>query len=802
MLLSVDWMREFVPYDGTVEALADRLTMIGNEVEEIIDPFAQLTDVVIGRVVSCGKHPEADKLSVCTVDVGDETLNIVCGAPNVAAGQTVPVAKIGARLPGGVTLKPAKLRGVRSEGMILSEREMELTDDHAGIMVLDGALTPGERFVDALKLERCVLDVGVTPNRADCLSTLGLARDAAVAFGLPLTSPTACVQESGPDCRDMVRIEIPEPEYCPLYMLRVLQNVSIAKSPEWMRMRLLAVGVRPINNIVDVTNYILMEMGQPLHSFDKNLLEGGVIRVQRAQDGQEFTTLDGQRRKLVDSDLLIWDGAKAVALAGVMGGENTEINADSTDVLLECAVFRPASIRKTARRLALPSEASYRYERGVDQVGSRVALDRAVQLMAELSGGLVCKGVAENEPRPWAQPVIPFRRARCNDLLGLDLDADFCKKTFTLMGCEVDDADADRWSVRAPSHRLDLEREVDLIEEAGRVYGLDRIPADLPSISKSLEAVHHKGEFFFANKLKDWARGVGLNEAVNYSFVAPADLDRLGLPQEERIAIANPLSEDQAVLRTNVLAGLLGSLRRNRAQGAVRLGLFETAHAYFSDPDSETKAREALRLGLLLHGPRHARGWPWPTEDADYLDIKGLVEHLLDYLKLGVAEFRLLEAHSFMSPAVSVVLGDDAIGCIGRIKPDIADFFLAQREVWAADLDGEALRRMFSASAITFEPLPTLPPVRRDVTLGCPSGVLSFEVAAALEKFGPAILESVDLVDVYAPQGESGERNLTFRLTYRHQTKTLKDKEVDKEQGKLLDTLTKALPVRFFPPES
>jgi phenylalanyl-tRNA synthetase beta chain len=330
---------------------------------------------------------------------------------------------------------------------------------------------------------------------------------------------------------------------------------------------------------------------------------------------------------------------------------------------------------------------------------------------------------------------------------------------------------------------------------------VDRIPAELPGISKSLEISRDKGEFFFANKLKDWARGVGLNEAVNYSFVAPADLDRLGLPQEERIAIANPLSEDQAVLRTNVLAGLLGSLRRNRAQGAVHLRLFETAHAYFADPDSETTARETLRLGLLLHGPRHARGWPWPTQDADYLDIKGLVEHLLDSLKLGTPEFRSLEAHSFMSPAVSVALGDEVIGCIGRIKPEVADFFLAQKDVWAADLDGEALRRMFTASAITFQPLPTLPPVRRDVTLGCPSGVQAGEVGSSLKKFGPAILESVDLVDVYAPQGESGERNLTFRLTYRHRTKTLKDKEVDKEQGKLLGKLTEALPVRFFPPE-
>ncbi|MFW5836563.1 MAG: phenylalanine--tRNA ligase subunit beta, partial [Desulfovibrionaceae bacterium] len=785
---------------GTIEELAHRLTMIGNEVEEVIDPFARLEDIVIGKVLTCEKHPEADKLSVCTVDAGGETLGIVCGAPNVAAGQTVPVAKVGATLPGGLKLKKAKIRGVRSEGMILSEREMELSEDHEGIMVLDAGLTPGDRFVDALNLERCVLDVGVTPNRADCLSVLGLARETAVAFGLPLTLPKVELSETGPDCREMVRIEIPEPEYCPLYMARILQNVAIAKSPEWMRMRLLAVGVRPISNVVDATNYVLMELGQPLHAFDNHLLEGGVIRVARASDGQTIETLDGQQRKLLDSDLLIWDGVKPVALAGVMGGANTEIHDKSTEVLLECAVFRPASIRKTARRLALPSEASFRFERGVDQVGARLAMDRAAQLMAELSGGSVSQGVSEYEPRPWRQPVLPFRRGRCNSVLGLDLDEDFCRRTFSLMGCQVEETGGDNWWVSAPPHRLDLEREVDLFEEAGRVYGLDRIPTVLPRIKKALESSREEGEFDFIVRLKDWGRGAGLREAINYSFVAPADLDRLGLPEAGRIAIANPLSEDQSVLRTSVLAGLLGSLRRNLAQGNVRLRLFETAHAFFADEASETTAREELRLGLLLHGPRHARGWPWEEQDADYLDVKGLVEHLLDFLKIGQAEYARLDEHPFLSPAASVSLAGETLGALGRVKPDIADFFHAQREVWAADLDGEALRRLFNRTAVVFESLPTLPPVRRDLTLGCPAGMQAGQVERVLREVGPAILESVDLVNVYEPEDAGGERNLSFRLTYRHPTKTLKDKEVDKEQGRLIDKVTEALPVHFSPP--
>lgn len=798
MLVGFDWLREFVPFEGEPQVLADRLTMLGLEVEGISDPFGLIRDVVVGCVLECERHPEADKLSVCLVDVGGERLSIVCGAPNVAQGQKVAVAKVGTRLPGGLEIKRAKLRGVESLGMVCSERELGLSEGHEGIMVLPESCRPGEKLGQALSLERLVFNIGVTPNRADCLSVLGVAREAAMAFGLPLTLPKLHLVESGGSAEDLVRIEIPEPELCPLYQARILQGVAIRKSPEWLRFRLVSVGLRPINNIVDVTNLILFELGQPLHAFDRERLSGGVIRVARATDGMRFTTLDGQERALVSNDLLIWDADKPVALAGVMGGANTEIEPASREVLLECAVFRPGTIRKTARRLALPSEASYRFERGVDQKASRFAMDRAAQLMAELSGGQVLRGVAASEPKPWVDRVLPFRLWRCNSLLGLELTPEFCRASFTGLGCEVKEGVADHWEVRAPSHRLDLEREVDLFEEAARIHGLDRIPAVLPRVPRTFDSkVASDTEYGFLRRLKRWGFGAGLAEAVNYSFVGQGDLDLLNLPTERRIPVANPLSEDQNVMRTDLAPGLLANLRHNIAQGNLRLRLFELAKVFFADEASETKASEYTRLGLLLSGPRHAEPWPWPAEDADFLDAKGLVEHLLASLKLPPAGYAAVEGHGFLEPCVEVRLGRELLGLIGRVKPAIAGVFHARKEVWLADLDADYLRLLARSQDLSFRPLPKFPPVRRDVTVIGPAALTAAEIEQTLLDSKSPLLESLGLVAVYEPQDRPEERNLSFRLTYRHEARTLTDKEVDKEHARLLSGLVKRLPVLF-----
>ncbi|WP_419785125.1 phenylalanine--tRNA ligase subunit beta [Pseudodesulfovibrio sp.] len=799
MLVSLNWLREFVPYEGEVQALGDKLTMLGLELEGITDPFEPVKDIVIGRVLECEEHPESDHLHVCTVDVGGpETLTIVCGAPNVAKGQTVPVATVGTTMPEGLVIKKAKLRGVKSFGMICSERELGFSDDHDGIWVLDDSLKVGDKLVDALGLERVVFDFDITPNRADCLSILGFARETALAFDLPLTLPKLNLVEAGGDVNSEITLKIDDPNLCPLYNARIIRDVTARKGPDWMRFKLLALGQRPISNIVDCTNYIMFELGQPLHSFDYDLIAGQTIRVAPASDGMKFTTLDGMERTLTAADLLIWDGEKPVGLAGVMGGLNSEMTADAKNVLLEAAVFRPGTIRKTARRLSLPSDASYRFERGVDQVMNRYCIDRAAQLMAETSGGKVVSGVASNEPRPWKDRVLGYRHDRCMRLLGLDLEKDFAKRVFEGEGCTVDDSNTDNWTVTSPSHRLDLEREVDLYEEVGRVYGLDRIPAVLPTVSKALEGGVADSEYGFIRSIKLWGAGIGLNEAINYSFVGDEDLNRLNLPVEERVHIANPLSEDQNAMRTNLAPGLLNTMKYNMAHGNGHIRVFEVAKRFYADASSETETRECLGLGILLTGPRHAADWPWGTEDVDYLDIKGHVEHLLrNHLKLAEPEFALAEEHAFLEPCVEVRVDGTLVGLIGKVKNDVADFYHARKDVWLAEMDLDALKAMAEANAITFAPLPVFPPSRRDVTVIGPATLTAAAIRKVIEEAGVSILESVELVAEYVPEGQEEERNLSYRLTYRSPTKTLKDKQVDKEHQKVLEALQSKLPVHF-----
>jgi phenylalanyl-tRNA synthetase beta chain len=796
MLLSLKWLREFVPYEGPVEILADRLTMLGLEVEGMSRPFAACTDVVVGHVLARDKHPDADKLSVCTVDTGEAApLTIVCGASNVAQGQYVPVARIGTVLPGGLTIKKSKIRGVESFGMICSETELGLAEKSEGILEIPGTPNPGQTLAEALGTDDVVLEIGITPNRADCLSVLGLARETAMAFGLPLTMPRVQLVEDGPETASLVSIRIPEPELCPVYRARIIRGVEIKPSPAWMRYRLTAMGQRPVSNIVDVTNYVMLELGQPLHAFDRNLLAGSVIEVKRATDGLRFTTLDGQERELTSRDLLIWDGVKPVALAGVMGGENTEISPRATEVLLECAVFNPACIRKTARRLGLGSESSYRFERGVDQPGSLYAMNRAAALMALVSDGRILPGVAEAEPKPWRPVSIPFRPSRAVSLLGIDLTGDFCRKTFQGLGCQVEPKSTDTWLVTPPPARVDLEREVDLVEEVARVYGMDRIPAAMPKMLKSLSVSDMLGaEVPFLRRLRTWAAGAGLRETVNYSFVGQQDLDLLGLPGAWRVPVANPLSEDQNVMRTELAPGLMRAVRHNLSQGNANLRLFEVAKVFVADSASETTVRESHRLGIALCGARFG-AFPWPEEKIDYTDLKGVMDHLLLSMGLPEADYRVKENHSWLSPGVEVFLGDRSFGVLGRVLPEIADSYEAKSGLWMAELDAEVLMALSQRRSTRFVGLPKFPPSRRDVTLVMPVSMSVADVLTAVRAQKAAILEDVVVQDLFEPGGE--EKNVTFRVTYRHAERTLTDKDVDKAHSGLCDALVKALPVRF-----
>jgi len=794
MLLSTKWLRELTPFDGTAQSLSDKLTMLGLEVEDIRHPFAGLQDVLVGHVVECGRHPEADKLSVCKVDVGQGgALNIVCGAPNVAKGQKVPIAPVGATLPGGLEIRKAKLRGQSSHGMICSERELGFSGDHDGIMVLPDELASGKRLLDALDLDEEVLDVNVTPNRADCLSVLGLAREVALAFKLPLRLPECPLHESGADASDLVLIEIPDPELCWLYQGRILEGAVIKPSPLHVRCRLFAMGVRALSNIVDATNYALLEWGQPLHAFDLDKLREGKLVVSAARQGERILTLDGQERALVEGDLLIRDGARPVALAGIMGGLEAEITADSRRIFLESAIFRPATIRRTARRLGIHSEASYRFERGVDQAANTHAMNRACALMTEFAGAGTRPGVCRAEPRPWKTREIRFRPRRAESLLGISLDRAFCRDALIGLGCKIEETQ-DAWTVHAPSWRHDLSREADVIEEIGRVYGLDNIEPELPRVEHSLDAATvQESQYSFWSRVKNWACGLGLNEAVNYSFVGHTDLDLLRLSAEGRISIMNPLSAEQDVLRTALAPGLLQNLRHNLAQGAQGLRLFELAHIFEADTALETTAREYGRLAILLYGQRFDAAWPHKGEEADYHDLKGLVEHLCAFFHLPRPSCRMAAGQSYLLPCVDILLGDSLFGRMGRLLPEIADSFHARKDVWLAELDLDLLYARHYTAKVRFVPLPIFPPVRRDITV-IGASIRADAVLAHIRGMELDLLEDVHLIDLFE-QKDNNARNLTFRLTFRHASRTLKDTEVDKEREKVAQSLKQALGV-------
>ena len=798
MLLSLQWLREFVPFEGGAEELGRRLTMLGLELEGIHRPFAHLEPFVVGHVLTCERHPEADKLSVCTVDTGDgDPLTIVCGAPNVAAGQKVPVARIGTTMPDGLKIKKAKLRGVASHGMICSERELGLSEDHSGIMVLDATARPGESLIRVLPLDLDILEIGITPNRGDCLSVLGLAREVAMSCKLPLALPEVRFAEDGPAANEIVRLEIEDPRLCPQYFGRVLSGGKTGQSPAWMRYRLQACGIRSISNFVDATNYVLLELGHPLHAFDLDTLEGGVVVVRNPRGQERLVTLDGQERNLAAEDLLICDAEKPVGLAGVMGGLNSEITEKTVNVFLECAVFNPISIRRTARRLGMQSEASYRFERGVDRGLSEFVVNRAAALMAQVSGAVIRPGICKAEPCPLVVEPVRFRTVRAQALLGAKLDAEFCRETLEGLGCRVME-EKEAWTVVPPSHRPDLTREADLIEEIGRVYGVDRIVPTLPKISRSLDAGRPDTEYHFLLKIKRWAAGLGLNETINYSFVGDRDLDALALPETGRIHIMNPLSSEQNVLRPHLAPGLLHTLRHNIAQGNSGIHIFETAHVFSADAASETTAKEQGRLAILLYGNRHDSFWPYKEADADYQDIKGIIEHLLSHLGLGEADYSLVDgaqACPYLLPCVTVRVHGVAVGHIGRLRPEMAESYHARKEVWFADMDTDALHVLSRGARARFTAMPQYPPVRRDITVTAPAAMPVRAVIEHIRGLKLALLEDVVLLDVYAPESRPDERNLTYRMTFRHSQRTLQDSEVDKIRESVAQSLVKNLGV-------
>jgi phenylalanyl-tRNA synthetase beta chain len=803
MKFTYNWLQEYAPLDGVSPArLADQLTMLGLEVDSVAPLFSELADLKTGKVLASGPHPNADKLSLCRVAVGEQELQIVCGAPNVRAGLTVVVALPGTTLPGDVKIKKSKVRGIESQGMICSERELGLGDDHSGIMELADDIPSGASFLKHSGLQDTLIEVDLTPNRPDCASVIGIAREAAGINRRQLQVPYRDSRLEGTSSSFSVTVEAPE--LCPRYAGRLITGVTIGPSPWWLKRRLLAIGQRPVNNVVDVTNLVMLEYGQPLHAFDFNKLAGRQIVVRTPRNAEtSFTALDHVKRDLTPDMLLICDGESPVGIAGIMGGLDSEVSESTTDVLLESAYFNPVSIRKTARRLGLATDASYRFERGVDPDGTIAAMERAVSLICQVAGGTAEPGGIDVDNREPGPGPLTLRVSRTAELLGIELDARQIVELLTSIeiGCTI--IDDDTISVTPPSFRVDLEREADLVEEVARLTGYDEIPVTLPSVDLSYpEQDHERLERFRASTVMNEA---GFYEAINYSFVSSSYDDKLRLaPDDSRrhhVTILNPLTEDQDVMRTSLLPGLLENIKRNLRFEQTAARLFEIGKLYVPAPGNPLP-HEPTQIAGLLVGNRHGGQTPlyFPSQDVDIYDAKGGVEALLAGLRLPLDGENAIElvpedsesVEPFAEPAYALVVrhGDRRLGTVGRIRADVLRDIGIKREVYYFDLDFSALCTI-EPQTRSFRALPIYPSVKRDIALVVPITTPAGELVKTVLSSREKLVEQCDVFDVY--QGSKigdGRKSVALTITYRSDTKTLTEKQVEKAHARLVQSLT------------
>lgn len=792
MRASLKWLNELVPVRLSVFELVERLDMTGTAVEAVHSTGQALDGVVVGQVLEKERHPEADKLWVTKVDVGaEEPLGIVCGAQNFEVGDKVPVATEGAVLPNGMTIKKAKLRGVASEGMNCSAAELGLGSDASGLMILSDDAPVGVPFGDYQGLADTVLELEITPNRPDCLSMAGVAREVGAVLGEIAVVPASTPDEVGQPAAESVRVRIDEADLCPRYTARLIRNVKIGPSPDWLAEKVVAAGARPISNIVDITNYVMFELGQPLHAFDADLLArdaDGIaeIGVRRAFEGETLTTLDGQDRALTTDTLLITDTSGPVALAGVMGGASTEVSDTTVNVLLESACFQPASISLTSRALGLVSEASMRFERGVDREGCVAAADRAAQLMAELAGGEVAPGVVDAYPLPFDRPTIALREERLAAILGARPSAGEAERILTSLGCSATH-DSQGLRVAVPSFRPDLAREIDLIEEVLRVWGMDKVPPTLPASRGRTGG--RDAEQTWRETIGAALRSAGLNETMTYSFTDPGDIDRLGFdlpPDELAVELLNPMSGEQSVMRRFVLPGLLRSVSYNQRRGVANVQLYEIGRT-FSTAEGRKQPKERRVVSGVLAGAWHEPAWNAPATSLDFFDAKGAIGVVMS--SLGIDRWKVRQGEQpWLQPGRSadVLVGGEVVGWVGEVHPKVLEAFEVTPAVSAFELDVRMLVRAAS-DVQPYRDVPRFPAVTFDLAIVVSEDISAERVEQALVSAGGKLLESVRLFDVYRGKGiEAGRKSMAYSLAYRAPDRTLTAEEVEPVHERLV----------------
>ncbi len=797
MIVTYNWLKEFVDFDATPQDLCHRLTMAGLEVDALKEIGGDLDTVIVARLDEVVPHPDADRLTLCQVNTGSEVVSVVCGATNHNAGDLVALAQPGSVLPGDFKIKKSKIRGQVSCGMLCSEKELGLAEESPGIMILPDGLPLGEPLFKAMGWHDYQIEIGLTPNRPDCLSLVGVAREVAALYGQPLKLPQPDLKEVSDTVASQAAVTIEDAEGCPRYAARMIRKVKVGPSPDWMVRRLEAVGMRSINNIVDVTNYVMMELGHPLHAFDFRYLEDQRIVVKTARDQENFTTLDNQQHRMSPEDLMICDGQRPVALAGIMGGLNSEVQDDTETILLEAAYFNPTTVRRSSKRHGLHTESSHRFERGADIDMIPFALNRAAALMAALGGGEVLSGTIDVYPRQLPQRTISLHADRVHQLLGVRVEATTISGLLQAIGLEVQTgADALCLQVSVPSFRPDLEREVDLIEEVARLYGYDRIPVTMPVgvVDARLPAPRQR----LQKKLRQLLVTSGFSEAINYSFIAADSLSRIGVAEgDERLAqvpILNPLSEEQAVMRTSLVPSLLETVVRNLSYRSDDLRLFELRPVFLAQPDGS--CQERLTLTAVLSGRREPEGWAQAAAAVDFYDLKGVLESLLAGCGIADSQFDGSRSQPYLHPGKSCALSlkdGQVAGYLGEVHPRVLATYDIDQPVYLLEVDVEILLTLADVTP-AFVPLSRFPHVSRDSALLLDEGIPASEVLERLNRNRAKIVEDVTLFDLYTGTGvAAGKKSLGVRICYRDMNKTLTEDEVARVHDRMIQSLCKEL---------
>ena len=792
MKVSLNWLKDYVNIPLPVKELAHRLTMSGNEVGRLDVIGGSWEHVFVGQVTALEKHPNADRLKLVTIDLGTERITVVTGAPNMAVGQKVPFAKVGAKLIDGHTgqlaeLKPAKIRGVKSEGMACSEKELGISDSHEGIMILPADAPVGVPL--AQYLGDTIFDIKVTPNRPDCLSVIGIAREVASLTSQPTHIPEITYPEEGESINNAISIEIADPDLCSRYCASLVTGVKIGPSPQWMQQRLIAGGMRPISNVVDITNYVMLEYGQPLHAFDYTQITGKKIIVRRAGEGEILYTLDGMERKLNPDMLVIADQKDPIALAGVMGGAESEVIDSTTSILLESANFNNVSIRRTSIKLNLRSEASSRFEKGISPELAPIALRRATQLLLQLAGGKVAKSIADVYPGKKEKGQILLPKERVRRVLGLELSTERLQKVLESLSFSTKPAGVSGdLLVTVPYWRTDVRMADDLVEEIARIIGYDEIPTTL--LSSEIPEQVPAPMLTLKENIRDILMGCGMQEIITYSLVGQATLDRID-PHHKLVSamrVANPMSVEQEYLRTSLRAGLLAAFASNEKHEKDSIRLFEVARVYLTRAKDLPEERETL-VGVL-GGPRLDRSWLSGEDTADFFDAKGILETVFNRLKVK-ASYKPAEDQILLAgKTAEIAVEGQKVGVVGVIHPKTASLFdISTQPVLLLEIDLAKLLP-FAGAGYRYRPIPRFPGNTRDIALILDTGIAASKVQEVIKSF--PLVDRVTIFDVYiGEQMPPGKKSLAFTIRFQSLERTLTDEEVNKAQQQIIERLQK-----------